>query len=218
MSTRLHSRPRVQPGVGLSLRQEQKEATRKRVLDAARDLFDSEGYEETTVRGIARRAGVSVGSVFTTFSCKRDILNQVMQDRLGALYAELDRVAPKLRGSTSDRLRSIFAIHYAFEAQRTNLFLAYIASAFDGAQGSERPREITPRLWQILQGCLQEGRTRGEVDAEADLGLLTDLLMSAYVWTYRLAASENADAEAMSKVMDRSIGVIAAGFAPRAPA
>jgi AcrR family transcriptional regulator len=199
------------------LRQEQKDATRKRVLDAARELFDSDGYEETTVRGIARRAEVSVGSVFTTFSCKRDILNHVMQDRLEGLYAELDRVAPKLRGSTSDRLRSIFAIHYAFEAHRTNLFLAFISSAFDGAlQDAGRPRRITPRLWRILRGCLSDGRDRGEVDAEADLDLLADLLISAYVWTYRLAACENADAEAMSKVMDRNIGVIAAGFAPRA--
>jgi TetR/AcrR family transcriptional regulator, cholesterol catabolism regulator len=208
--------PRAAPGVGVSLRRDQKEATRQRVLEAARELFDAEGYEQTTVRSIARRAEVSVGSVFTTFSCKRDILAQVMQDRLAALYAELDRVAPKLRGSTSDRLRSIFAIHYAFEAHRTNLFLSYIASAFDNAPtGSPRPREIAPRLWQILQGCLLEGRDRGEVDAGADLDLLTDLLMSAYVWTYRLAACENADAESMSKVMDRSIGVIAAGFAPR---
>ncbi|MDZ4054653.1 MAG: helix-turn-helix domain-containing protein, partial [Phenylobacterium sp.] len=65
----------------MSVRQSQKEATRKRVLDAARDLFETRGYEETTVREIARVAEVSVGSVFTTFSSKGDILSQVMADR-----------------------------------------------------------------------------------------------------------------------------------------
>jgi AcrR family transcriptional regulator len=50
----------------LSVRKSQKEATRQRVLDAARDLFETQGYEETTVREIARRAEVAVGSVFTT--------------------------------------------------------------------------------------------------------------------------------------------------------
>ena len=30
------------------------------------DLFDHVGYEETTIRAIAEKAGVSVGSVFTT--------------------------------------------------------------------------------------------------------------------------------------------------------
>ncbi|HEX5377706.1 MAG TPA: TetR/AcrR family transcriptional regulator, partial [Phenylobacterium sp.] len=115
----------------MSVRKSQKEATRQRVIGAARDLFESQGYEETTVREIARRADVSVGSVFTTFASKSDILSQVMTERLDGLYAELDLVAPNLRGSTVDRLRSMFAIHFAFETQRTKLFLAHIAAAYD---------------------------------------------------------------------------------------
>src|SRR5512140_2711545 len=90
--------------VQAGLRQSQKEATRNRVIEAARELFDAQGYEGTTIREIARQAGVSVGSVFTTFASKGEILSQVMQDRLDGLYAELDRVMPHLRGSTADRL------------------------------------------------------------------------------------------------------------------
>ena len=41
------------------VRQSQKEATRNRVMLAARELFDSKGYEGTTIREIARHAGVS---------------------------------------------------------------------------------------------------------------------------------------------------------------
>ena len=115
----------------LGVRQSQKEATRKRVIDAARELFDTQGYQGTTIREIARHAGVSVGSVFTTFASKGEILSQVMQDRLDGLYAELDRVMPHLRGATVDRLRTMFAIHFAFEVQHTRLFLAHIAAAYD---------------------------------------------------------------------------------------
>ena len=201
----------------MSARQSQKEATRSRVLDAARDLFDSLGYEETTVRSIARQAGVSVGSVFTTFASKGHILSQVMHDRLEGLYAELDRVAPNLRGSTADRLRSIFAIHYAFEAQRMKLFLAHIAAAFDWSlDASARPYGRNPRLRAILCDCLTEGQGRGDVAPQADLDQIADLLMAAYAWSYRLAAWERADATAMSAVMDRQIGLIAHGFEPRA--
>ena len=39
--------------------------------------------------------------------------------------------------------------------------------------------------------------------------------MAAYAWVYRLAAWDDADAPAMTAVMDRQIGLIAAGFAPR---
>ena len=62
----------------MGVRDTQKQATRGRVLAAARDLFDAAGFEATTTRQIADRAGVAVGSVFTTFASKAEILSQVM--------------------------------------------------------------------------------------------------------------------------------------------
>lgn len=203
------------PGEKLSLRKSQKEATRQRVLDAARELFETKGFDATTVREIAAQAAVSVGSVFTTFSSKGDILSQVMADRLDALYAELDRVVPHLRGSTPDRLRSIFAIHYAFETRRTRLFLAHIAAAYNWTLSpTSRPYGRTPRLKQVIRDCIAEGVNRGDVAPEADIELVVDALLASYAWTYRLAAWDNADAEAMSAVMDRHIGLLADGFRP----
>jgi AcrR family transcriptional regulator len=200
----------------VSIRKSQKEATRQRVLDAARDLFETQGYEETTVREIARRAEVAVGSVFTTFASKGDILSQVMADRLDELYAELDRVIPHLRGGVADRLRSLFAIHFAFETRRTKLFLAHIAAAFDWTLSpSTRPYGRNPRLRQVIRDCLIEGVNRGEISAQLDLEALLDALMGIYAWTYRLAAWEGADADQMSAVFDRQIGLLAEGFLPR---
>ena len=203
--------------MALSVRKTQKEATRRRVVVAARDLFDTHGYQGTTIREIARHAGVSVGSVFTTFSCKGDILSQVMADRLDALYSELDKVLPHLRGSTADRLRSMFAIHFAFETRRTKLFLAHIAAAYNWTLGpSSRPYGKNPRLRSIVRDCLAEGVGRGDVDPAADLDVAVDTLMAAYAWTYRLAAWENADAQTMSAAMDKQIGLVCEGFRPRA--
>jgi AcrR family transcriptional regulator len=203
-------------GLGLTARQVRKEATRKRVLEAARELFETVGYDETTVRMIARAAGVSVGSVFTTFASKRDVLGHILHDRLEALHGELNRVAPQLRGSTLDRLRSIFAIHFAYVAQRPGLFLAYVVSTFDKAIDQEAEAAIEKsRLWQILHACLQDGRDKGEVCHKVDIGLIADLLIAAYLWTYRLVAREGADTETLSKIMDRHIGLIADGFTPR---
>lgn len=199
------------------MRQEQKAATRQKVLDAARSLFESLGYEETTVRAIAREAGVAVGTVFTSFASKSEILSQVMADRLDALYAELDLVAPHLRGSTADRLRTIFAIHFNFETRHTRLFLAHIAAAYDWTRSAATtPYGRNARLKQMILDCLSEGVARGDVDPTADLSLVVDVLMAAYAWTYRLAAWEGADAAALSAAMDGQIGLIAEGFMPRA--
>jgi AcrR family transcriptional regulator len=55
-------------------RAEKKQQTRLKVLKAAREMFAAQGYERATLRGIAQLAGVSVGSVFTTFESKEDVL------------------------------------------------------------------------------------------------------------------------------------------------
>jgi AcrR family transcriptional regulator len=200
----------------LGARRTQKEATRNRVIDAARELFDTQGYQGTTIRDIASYAHVSVGSVFTTFASKSEILSQVMQDRLEGLYAELDRVMPHLRGDTVDRLRTMFAIHFSFEVRRTRLFLAHIASAYDWTlPGTAMPMGTNERLQGIIRECLDKGVAEGDVDPTVEFQEIIDLLMAAYVWVYRLAARKDADAPTMTAVMDRQIGLIAAGFKPR---
>jgi len=197
-------------------RQSQKEATRQRVLSAARELFDTHGYHGTTIREIARHAGVAVGSVFTTFASKGEILSEVMQARLDPLYAELDRVMPHLRGGTADRLRTMFAIHFEFEARHVRLFLSHIAAAFDWTlPPGARPYGRTPRLQEIIRETLMKGIDQGDVRPDVDLQEVVDLLMAAYGWTYRLVVTREADTQTLIGVMDRQIGLIAEGFAPR---
>ena len=184
------------------------------MLDAARDLFEEIGYEDATIRAIARRAGVSVGSVFTCYASKAQVLAHVMQDRLGDLYGELERVMPHLRGSCADRCRSMFAVHYAFELRRARLFLAYIAAGFDWNAGPDVPVfGRNGRLRGMVRDCLADGVNRGEVKPDTDLEMVIDLLLAAYTWNFRFAASEGADETRLVTLMDQQIGMIFAGVA-----
>ncbi len=186
------------------------------MLEAARDLFNEIGYEETTIRAMAERAGVSVGSVFTTFASKAEVLSQVMDDRVEALYRELEHVAKHMRGSLVDRLRSLFAIHYDFECRRVRLFLAHISASFSPSLDKNTvPYGRNPRFKDMILHMLADGVTKGEVRAEADLSLVLDTLMAVYAWNYRLAAAQNSDAGHMTSIMDRQISLIFDGLKPR---
>ena len=202
----------------MGVRDEQKKATREKVLEAARDLFNDVGYEETTIRAIAERAGVSVGSVFTTFASKAEVLSHVMDHRLSDLYTEFDRVVPFLRGSTVDRLCSIFAIHYEFETRRVKLFLAHIAASYSP---SIDPGVTTygrnERLTDMLREVLNEGVRRGEIRPDLDQDVAIDVLKAVYAWNYRMAASSGGkgDARVMSAAMDQQIMAISDGWRPR---
>lgn len=61
-------------------RKEKASATRRRMLDAAYDLFAEHGFRATTMDAIAGRADVAVQTVYFTFHTKDELLQSV-QDR-----------------------------------------------------------------------------------------------------------------------------------------
>jgi AcrR family transcriptional regulator len=56
---------------------EERSQTRRRVVDAARELFLERGYVATTMADIAREAGVALQSVYTAGQSKADLLHLV---------------------------------------------------------------------------------------------------------------------------------------------
>jgi len=76
------------------LRQRQAGNTRKRIGEAARRLLQSEGYAGMTMEAIAKRAQVSVQSVYAIFKSKTGILTELLdQSTFGADYEEAVRTA-----------------------------------------------------------------------------------------------------------------------------
>lgn len=55
-------------------RRERAERTRARILDAALRLFQTQGYEATTMQAVAREAGVAVQTVYFVFGTKARLL------------------------------------------------------------------------------------------------------------------------------------------------
>ncbi|MGO8871859.1 MAG: TetR/AcrR family transcriptional regulator [Acidimicrobiales bacterium] len=64
------------------VRQEQAALTRARILDAAGDLFVSQGYARTTIRRIAEAANVSQDTVYAVFGTKARVLTALIDQRL----------------------------------------------------------------------------------------------------------------------------------------
>jgi AcrR family transcriptional regulator len=58
--------------------EEERGATRARVLEAAYELFVAHGYTETTIADIAREAGVAVQSVYKAGTSKAELLHAVV--------------------------------------------------------------------------------------------------------------------------------------------
>jgi AcrR family transcriptional regulator len=60
-----------------TLREEQAAVTRRRILDAGRRLFFRDGYAATTLKAVAREAGVAEQTVYAVFGSKAAILAEL---------------------------------------------------------------------------------------------------------------------------------------------
>lgn len=76
---------RVKRVYSLTLRRQQAEATRQRIIEAARRLFSSHGYDRVTLPQIASEAAVAPQTLYAAFGTKGAIANAVIE----AVWAEV---------------------------------------------------------------------------------------------------------------------------------
>jgi AcrR family transcriptional regulator len=66
--------------------------TRQRILDAARELFVRDGYEATTMRGIAERIEYTPTAIYHHFPSKEALLTELCLQDFGALASAFQRI------------------------------------------------------------------------------------------------------------------------------
>lgn len=116
------------------VRSQAAEATRDRVLRAAKALFVRRGIDRATIAEVADKADVSVPTVYALYKSKEGILRELMKRALFGQRFEAARA--KLNG-VSDPLRLLaLTAHVAraiYEAESSELGLLRGASAFSPA-------------------------------------------------------------------------------------
>jgi len=103
-------------GRGKQPMQDRSRETRKRILQAARELFTEVGFEETTTHLIADGAGVSVGGLYAHFPNKEEIFLTIMEERSRAIY---EMTKDSIRTIREQEMEPDAAIDFLFNAMYT---------------------------------------------------------------------------------------------------
>jgi AcrR family transcriptional regulator len=149
----------------------QKEATRQRVLDAARDEFEEVGYEAASVRGIAARAGVASGTVLHHFTDKRQLLHSALfEDLRATLEAAMASPGP---GPLRDQLVRLAEAALGYYRARPGLSRALLReSLFAEEPWAGRFAGQVAELHGAIGSLAAVGKARRELGADADERLL----------------------------------------------
>ena len=86
-------------------RERRKQARPGELLGAALDLFVEKGYAATHVEEVARRAGVSKGTLFLYFSSKEELFKAVVRENISGRFAEWSEELKTFEGNSEELLR-----------------------------------------------------------------------------------------------------------------
>ncbi len=160
-----------------------REASRVRLVDAAREVFAERGFFACRVADVASRAGMSPGNVYWHFDSKEDILRVILAGGFEALEAMTAGVAEEY-GPARRKLEILVERTIAF--YDGNAAFAVIRDSLAGRGGREVVRslgfdlpDIERRSRANVRRVFIEARSEGAVSA-ADPELLVALYFAFF--------------------------------------
>ena len=96
----------------LKLRARRKAERPAEILDAAFEEFVQNGYAATRLEDVAKRAGVTKGTIYFYFDTKERVFEDMIRQRSSPMFTEFGHLAGTLEGRYADRLRALLVFMY----------------------------------------------------------------------------------------------------------
>jgi len=178
-----------------------KDARPGELLAAALDLFVEKGFAATKSEEVARRAGVSKGTLFLYFASKEELFKAVVRENISGRFLEWNAEFEAFEGSTADMLRYALAMWWArlgsSKASGITKLMLSEADNFPELAAFYQHEVIQPAR-DLIRRILQRGVERGEF-APVDMKygvytVLAPMLFLQLLMHSKIACLDNADA------------------------
>src|SRR5215467_4849919 len=185
------------------------EDTPRRIYEAALELFREKGFEQTTMRDIAAKAGVALGGAYYYFSSKEAIVlafYHEMQESSHEAILEAMAGHKKLK----DRIRLVMEKRFELLSPNRKFCDALFRHAPDNKDPlspfSEETRSIRERSIEHLRIALEGGDVKVPADLKPRLPHLLWLYQMGLIlfWLYDRSPGQ----ERTEKLMEKSLGLL----------
>jgi TetR/AcrR family transcriptional regulator len=104
----------------------QQRLAKDQLLDAAEEVFGQKGFYEATMREVAELADFAVGSVYTFFENKDDLLEKIFLRRADQLSPQLHQVLDDSDRDPVEQLHELVDLHVEFFRRHRNFGVLYL--------------------------------------------------------------------------------------------
>ena len=175
----------VRPTSGL--REMKKSDKRQRIRAAARELFSKLGYEAATLRQIARRAHVGLGTLFNYADDKRDLIFLIFNEELDALAVRATEAAQSV-DAIVDQLAAFFRVYYRELGRELNLSrillqeLTFYSHGKQAAEFQNHRQRLVGRIEELIRTAQARGQIRTDRNTELVARYIFFVYSSAIRW------------------------------------
>jgi len=185
------------------------EDTRRRIYESALKLFREKGFEPTTMRDIAAKAGVALGAAYYYFSSKEAIVLEFYREMQESSH---EAILEALMGQRKlkDRVRVVLEKRLELLAPNRKFCDALFRHAPDThdplSPFSSETRPIRERAIEHLRVALEGGDVKVPADLKPQVPFLLWLYQMAVIlfWLYDRSPHQ----ERTQKLMEKSLGLL----------
>ena len=165
----------------MSLRERKKLETRERIRAAAADLFTRHGYGAATMRQIAQRAHVGLGTLFNYAEDKRDLVFLIFNEELNAV-TDVALAAPRPGQALLEQLLAVFRVHYRWLAAKPALARILLQELTFYSSGKQAATflGIRKRLIDGIEALVKNAQARGRIRSREQAALIARHIFFVY--------------------------------------
>jgi AcrR family transcriptional regulator len=181
---------------------------RTRVRTVAIQVFQQEGFEGTTMKLLADRAGLSVGMIYQLYEGKADVLLDVVRTHNAAQWDVLEALAAQCSGF--EGLIQLFAASYGFDLRIPQLAGIVMAQAWLWEMDRElRHREDVARFQGYIAAVVRRGHPHASA---ADVTAVAEGAHDIYVRGLRAGVFDGATPEQCAQRLRPVLAVLMRGL------
>jgi AcrR family transcriptional regulator len=106
------------------------EETGRKILDSALDLFQQQGFDATTMREVAQRAGVATGAAYYYYASKDAIVTDFYRRSCEEMQPKIEAALKDARGLET-RIRELIGVKLAHFAPNRNVLRSLLRNGAD---------------------------------------------------------------------------------------
>jgi len=206
--------------LGVKERQErEREATGRAILDAARDLFVAEGYQNVSIRKIAEKIEYSPAAIYSYFPSKDDIFLALAEEGFRMLFDSYEcELKEHTHSSPLACVRSAFLNVYKFSRDHQEYYaLMFLDRSVPRISKDWQRFAFVHEMRTQITGLIQQSIDAGDFAPGTNAEMVFRVLMvsiqgaSAMRLCERLVPGEDADALA-TVTLDAALTGLRTGF------